>query len=103
MQRDTDQPAFARRVDRQLHEGLQQQLAGLEHAQRAALLGDEQSPVGACASAVARLSPVMKLSSFVKPLGTELLLSKRTVAVVHADTLPAVSCARTRTMCWPAA
>lgn len=46
VQRDSNQAAFARRVNRQLHERLRLQLTGPEHAHRAALLGDEQAPVG---------------------------------------------------------
>jgi hypothetical protein len=58
-------------------------------------------PSGACANAVALARPVIHASLRVKPAGCVTAPPKLTVALVHAETLPAASLARTRRTCCP--
>ncbi len=53
--------------------------------------------------AVALVSEPTQASVLVNPVPSGSAPPNRTVALAHADTLPAASRARARTTCWPAA
>ena len=102
MQGDADQAALAGRVDRDGRERRRQQRAVLDDAQRPALLGDEEPPVG-------RLRERGRARQADDPalVAREAARLRRRcrrsgpARVDHGETLPEVSVARARSTCWP--